>query len=212
MSLKEWLDEHPLVYGVWILLIILTVFVGIRIALPPIITAIGLAGGLIAGSVALAGTIAPWVLPAASVGLAAGGAAATLVVGAKVVDEIKTKPFQWIAPILGVLATFVTNFTKELFPISGVARAALGATIGALAVGSGILWKQPGKLPKVLAGLMTLLPPGLGLYQAGDWKMGIRGALSAVSNQTWVSLGLLMTVLLATLFLAAVTSDSSEAR
>ena len=204
--------EHP----AWILAWIAVGGLALFFVVPPLIRAIGqavgvvvtsfgLAIGLGAGSVGLAGAVAPWVLPAASGGLAALGATAVVGLGAKAVEKARQEPFKWIAPILGILTTFVVNLVKELFPAPGVPRVAIAATVGALVVCAGILWKQPGKSTKVLASALVIVPPALALYESADWSLGFASAIAAISSATWLSLALLIPVLLLTLILAAIT-------
>lgn len=108
-----------------------------------LIKAIGAAGGIAVATAttgfATAGTVAPWLAPAAAGSLAAAGAGATYIVLHKVVEKGKEQPYEWLLPALGLLAIFFVDLTKDgLFP-TFTERAIYALVTGLCTIGGGIL-------------------------------------------------------------------------
>lgn len=184
------------------LAIIAAVGLAVGLALPPVLNAlgaaIGLAGGLIGGTVVLSSAVAPWVVPTAAGGLAVGGAAAAVTIVVKVVSTAKERPFEWLAPVLGVASGFVVDFCSELYPYEGFFRVVFAGVASALVIGGSFLWRSNLTELRLVSVPVFLLAPALVLYWAGieNWRNGFLYTIRQVEFSTWAALLLFLVLLM----------------
>jgi hypothetical protein len=126
------------------------------------IAGVGLAISIVAGGVVGAAASSPWVVPAASIGVAATGAFLTYRVVVLVVKQAKSSPFDFATAALSLLSALLVGLVKEHelndMPITALLLAA--ATAFAVAVG-GALLKSKGLVRKTIGFLFPLLPAGV---------------------------------------------------
>ena len=144
----------------------------LKFVLPALGAMVGIATTIIGGGI----VSMKWVVPVASVGLAATGTATGVILLVKVVKEAKKKPFEWALPILAIVSGLVIDTCKELYQTdNSFIRIIYGASVSGLFLLAGILWTQNiikikwlDKLVKVksfstkiVSGILFLTPPFL---------------------------------------------------
>lgn len=148
-------------------------------ALGILITAAGAAGGLAVAvgttGFATAGVVSAWIPPVAAAGLAAAGISTTYLVVAKIVEQGKERPYEWLLPALGLLAVFFVDLTKDQLLLTVTQRALYGLTTGMLTVGGGILLLQRRMVIRCI-GLLLPFVPSVGICLLFLRKEHIRAA------------------------------------
>lgn len=107
---------------------------------------------------ATAGIVSEWVPKVASVGLATGGASATIYVVNRIVHVAKRNPYEWILPSLGLLAVFCVDLTKDLLIANAVERALYALVTGLLTIGGGLLLMQKAIGLRAIGFILPFIP------------------------------------------------------
>lgn len=150
---------------------------------PPVLVAFGVAIGLATGTAIGAASVAPWVLPAASLGIGAAGAAGIGLVVVKLGQEAKRKPFEWLMPVVAIFGGLGTDLLKEYH--DGLPGRLLGATATLLLLGGGVSWRRRGLSWKAIAFLLFSLVPGMLILSVlKDNKWQLNGVLASASDST----------------------------
>lgn len=172
---------------------------------------VGLAVAIVAGGVVGAAAISPWIVPAASVGVTATGAFFTYKVAITVVQQAKSKPFEFATATLSFVSAIAIGMVKEyeLKDMPATALLLAAATAFAVAVG-GALLKSGGWWRALIGFVFPLLPAGvvLGYSLSHD----ARPFMESVRELTPASLVALALLLLSSVFLAILANRSSDAQ
>jgi hypothetical protein len=76
---------------------------------------------------------------AAAIGVAATGVGVAWIVLQKVVEQGKEKPYEWILPVLGLLAVFFVDLSKDELLATGIERSLYALITGFCTIGGGML-------------------------------------------------------------------------
>jgi hypothetical protein len=176
---------------------------GLFWGLAELVPALGIAVHLASTGTAAGFAIAPSLGTAASVGLAAGGAALTILVSVRITKEIRKEPYKWGLPVFGVVTGFLVLLCEEYWKgnkftwyILSAASAMLVVVGAAFYARHSVLLKGIGILLHVLVPVLVLL--GI-LYGS---PAPLLDAVLAISPKEWTSIGVLLLFVIALAVLA----------
>lgn len=112
------------------------------------------------GGVGVAAGIAAWAVPAASIGTATLGLAASGLTVVYVVREVEKRPIL-LSPVFGLLGGLATDLALESLPESSVSPAIFGAVSTALLTGGGAAIVRPSRTFKAAGAVLIAATPAL---------------------------------------------------
>jgi hypothetical protein len=180
----------------------------LKLVIPAIGAAIGIAATIIGGGIVGSGAVASWVVPAAGAGIALVGGAGGLIILVKVIEKASNSPYEWIMPILAILSAFIIDLSKEIYQADEIVRLAFGTATTAVFFVGGLLWKKKRISNRILGTILYLLPPSLVLAQSIHGKPGsLKEILANVPFHTWMTIGGLLLILILVAGLSFVLKD-----
>jgi hypothetical protein len=164
-----------------------------------IIPGIGIACGILIGTIA---TVS-WIVPIAGTALTVcSGVGATYLI-VKIFKQASKKPFEWLVPILAILLGVIVELCKEAYEAEPIRRIIFAGVTALLFLIGGLLWKKRKIGWCIMGTIIYFLPPLMvyGLYIQKK-SLGFFEGLITIPGNIVIAITTFLVILGLTAFLA----------
>jgi hypothetical protein len=184
----------------------------LKMVIPAIGVAVGLAFSTATTGLATAGAVSTWVAPAAGAGLGLSGIVLSVHLLIKVSENAKARPYAWTLPLLGAAAAVGLSLWKDLSVQPPAVELLVGGLAAVWIVVAGVCYKRAGRLWKCSAILLYLLPPLvlLGLETSQSGAAPAANYFAKVPARAWIAVTCFALIALIIGIMEKLTRDEIE--
>lgn len=145
----------------------------------------------------------------AGAGITIGSITAIAYVSGTIIKQVKSDPYGWLIPIIGVMGVFVSDISKEVLADDVTGQSILNATFSLGYVVGGIVWvRSDVKYIKYPFAIVCFLAPLIALVTK---QVGVEGkSLSDVPDKTYINLLILLVTTSLVILLAYISQKRNS--